>query len=115
MTSEGTDRKSGCFGFPPTFVAPGDLRIYLIRKEGRGVTPQMPSGEWRGYRAGPGGLLLALQKERTRLTTRSAQQGPCPREEVWPCMGIKEKKQAEAQSLEWANTGRGVGGCDVIE
>lgn len=79
MTSEGTDRKSRCFGFPPTFVAPGDLRIYLIRKEGRGVTPQMPSGEWRGYRAGPGGLLLALQKERTRLTTRSAQQGPCPR------------------------------------
>lgn len=43
------------------------------------------------------------------------EQGPCPREEVWPCMGIKEKKQAEAQSLEWANTGRGVGGCDVIE
>lgn len=37
--------------------------------------------------------------------------GGWPREEVWLSLGIKEKKQAEAQSLGWV---RGVGGCDVI-
>lgn len=29
-------------------------------------------------------------------------------------MGIKEKRQAEAPSSEWADAGRQVDGCDVI-